>query len=109
MWDLPGPGFKPVSPAVAGGFLTTAPPGKSKIQYSNSTSFLYSRISCCCSYLIKSACLESPTCLANSLPTVPSFIILHPSELNFLLPEVDVKLFFSENLLSINTFFLLAN
>ena len=29
MWDLPGPGIKPVSPALAGGFLTTAPPGNS--------------------------------------------------------------------------------
>ena len=29
MWDLPRPGLKPVSPALAGGFLTTAPPGKS--------------------------------------------------------------------------------
>ena len=29
MWDLPGPGLKPVFPALAGGFLTTAPPGKS--------------------------------------------------------------------------------
>ena len=29
IWDLPGPGLKPVSPALAGGFLTTAPPGKS--------------------------------------------------------------------------------
>ena len=28
MWDLPGPGLEPVSPALAGGFLTTAPPGK---------------------------------------------------------------------------------
>ena len=28
MWDPPGPGIKPVSPALAGGFLTTAPPGK---------------------------------------------------------------------------------
>ena len=28
MWDLPGPGLKPMSPALAGGFLTTAPPGK---------------------------------------------------------------------------------
>ena len=28
MWDLPGPGVKPVSPALAGGFLTTEPPGK---------------------------------------------------------------------------------
>ena len=31
MWDLPGPGIEPVSPAFAGGFLTTAPPGKSLI------------------------------------------------------------------------------
>ena len=30
MWDLPGPGLEPVSPALAGGFLTTAPPGKSQ-------------------------------------------------------------------------------
>ena len=29
MWDLPGPGLEPVSLALAGGFLTTAPPGKS--------------------------------------------------------------------------------
>ena len=28
MWDLPGPGLEPVSPALAGGFLTTAPQGK---------------------------------------------------------------------------------
>ena len=30
MWDLPGPGLKPVSPELAGGFLTTAPPRKPK-------------------------------------------------------------------------------
>ena len=29
MWDLPGLGIEPVSPALAGGFLTTVPPGKS--------------------------------------------------------------------------------
>ena len=28
MWDPPGPGLEPVSPALAGRFLTTAPPGK---------------------------------------------------------------------------------
>ena len=28
MWELPGPGIEPVSPALAGGFLTTVPPGK---------------------------------------------------------------------------------
>ena len=29
MWDLPGPGLEPMSLALAGGFLTTEPPGKS--------------------------------------------------------------------------------
>ena len=29
MWELPGPGIKPVFPASAGGFLTTGPPGES--------------------------------------------------------------------------------
>ena len=28
MWDLSGPGIKPVSPALAGSFFTTEPPGK---------------------------------------------------------------------------------
>ena len=28
MWDLPRPGLEPVSSALAGGFSTTAPPGK---------------------------------------------------------------------------------
>ena len=31
MWDLPGPGIEPVSPALAGGLLTIALPGKSLI------------------------------------------------------------------------------
>ena len=30
MWDLPRPGLEPVFPALAGGFSTTAPPGKPK-------------------------------------------------------------------------------
>ena len=30
MWDLPRPGLEPVSPVLAGGFSTTAPPGKPK-------------------------------------------------------------------------------
>ena len=28
MWDLPRPGHEPMSPALAGGLPTTAPPGK---------------------------------------------------------------------------------
>ena len=31
MWDLPRPGLEPVFPALAGGFSTTAPPGKPPI------------------------------------------------------------------------------
>ena len=31
MWDLPRPGLEPVSPALAGGFLTAVPLGKSLI------------------------------------------------------------------------------
>ena len=31
MWDLPRPGLKPVSPALAGRFSSTAPPGKPPI------------------------------------------------------------------------------
>ena len=33
MWDLPRPGLEPVSPALAGGFSTTAPPGKPHVWY----------------------------------------------------------------------------
>ena len=35
MWDLPGPGLEPVSPALAGGFLTAAPPGKPFSEFFN--------------------------------------------------------------------------
>ena len=33
MWDLPRTGIKPVSPTLAGGFLTTVPPGKSLVDF----------------------------------------------------------------------------
>ena len=33
MWDLPRPGLEPVSPALAGRFSTTVPPGKPKIGF----------------------------------------------------------------------------
>ena len=34
VWDLPRPGNKPVSPALAGRFITTGPPGKTLCFYS---------------------------------------------------------------------------
>ena len=33
MWDLPGPGLEPVSPALVGGFLTTAPQGSPPLDF----------------------------------------------------------------------------
>ena len=44
MWDLPGPGLEPVSPASAGGFLTTAPPGKSNTDIFDQTSWMVKRM-----------------------------------------------------------------
>ena len=35
MWNLPGPGIKPVSPALAGRFLSTAQPRKSSTSFFN--------------------------------------------------------------------------
>ena len=42
MWDLPGPGIEPVSPALAGGFLTTAPPGNPGLLMKNKRCSYYS-------------------------------------------------------------------
>ena len=44
MWDLPGPGLEPVSLALAGGFLTTAPPGKPNSKHLNEYTVIISFI-----------------------------------------------------------------
>ena len=41
MWDPPGPGLEPMSPALAGGFLTTAPPGKPLARVLSSFALLF--------------------------------------------------------------------
>ena len=51
MWDLPGPGLEPVSPALAGGFLTTAPPGKSNISSLKSCLFKAILVFICTLYI----------------------------------------------------------
>ena len=43
MWNLHSPGMQPVSPALAGGFLNTRPPGKSQ---SGSSERTCSEVSC---------------------------------------------------------------
>ena len=40
MWDLPKPGLEPVSPALAGRFSTTAPPGKPPVYFKSSLRLL---------------------------------------------------------------------
>ena len=40
MWNLPGPGIKLVSPALAGGFLTTGPPGEFSAEILNLNSVI---------------------------------------------------------------------
>ena len=50
MWDLPRPGLEPLSPALAGGFSTTAPPGNPQnptfdfITHPTTIPFHYSKI-----------------------------------------------------------------
>ena len=45
-WDLPRPGHEPVSSALAGRFLTTAPPGKPLSGYFEEKSKIYWRKEC---------------------------------------------------------------
>ena len=44
--NLPRPGLEPVSPALAGGFSTTAPPGKPYILFYKVKLFITSPLSC---------------------------------------------------------------
>ena len=75
MWDLrPGPGLEPVSPAVAGGFLTTAPPGKALTPSFNqlaSFSFLKSLSKIRSFLLLYHA---SSWLLPNSFPSLPHML-----------------------------------
>ena len=45
MWDLPGPGLKPVSSALAGRFSITAPPAKPTLTVLRRTAHILCRIS----------------------------------------------------------------
>ena len=48
MWNLPGPGIKPVCPEMAGRFLSTGPPVKSLNWHYWSSSLLSKILSSCC-------------------------------------------------------------
>ena len=60
IWDLPGPGIKPMSPALAGRFLTTGPPGKSRLILIN--------YNCVCVCLAARSCLNLCDLMNSSQP-----------------------------------------
>ena len=41
MWELPGSGIEPISPALVGGLFTTEPPGEALSLLSDSLSFTF--------------------------------------------------------------------
>ena len=61
MWDLPGPGLEPVSPALAGRLSTTAPPGKP-------LPFVYSFLSSLL-FRAKSLILGFEVCISERAPS----------------------------------------
>ena len=66
MWDLPRPGLEPVSPALAGGFLTTAPPGKPQPALFKKSWFVTLAIFCGVNIPIV-VNLKPPTCQQSTL------------------------------------------
>ena len=56
MWDPPRPGLEPVSPAFAGRFSTTAPPGKPLLFYSRSLSLFTFRSTDHCELIFCERC-----------------------------------------------------
>ena len=50
MWDLPQPGIEPMSPALAGGFLTTTPPGKPLFYFLNLLYWSIVDLQCCINF-----------------------------------------------------------
>ena len=70
MWDLPGPGLESMSPALAGGFLTTAPPEKSP-------------------HFLLFCLFYMPTCLPSDVgPISINSLLISPQELLHLPKEV---------------------
>ena len=61
MWDLPRPGLEPVSPALAGRFSTTAPPGKpqSCLWYQILTALRYPSLGSSCLFFFSFSYIHS--------------------------------------------------
>ena len=108
MWNLPGPEIKPMCPALAGRFLSTAPPGKFK---SNFLSTSFSPHVLLLSSLIQThgfngtiilETLSSSHLAQNSLLSSKSEVLMDSPEyhrLNFL-PHSSVSLFYHVNIIT---------
>ena len=98
MWDLPEPGLEPVSPALAGRFLTTAPPGKPLPHYFYSCIQSYNSLMtrlyvCVCSPVCVIVLLNFPskpyiylTLLSRRMCLVPPESPLSSTAFHFLFP-----------------------
>ena len=78
MWDLPGPGLEPVSPALAGRFPTTVPPGKSNRTFLSPQKFSYT--------------LPSYSLLSPHLPTTQLLFWFVLLQIKFACPRTSYKL-----------------
>ena len=88
MWDLPRPGLEPMSPALAGRFSTTAPPGKPyllsfqfvfQFQYSRNTG-IFNRYPSGKNFISQNAMLlGSPFCFSLTYaPYFQSYLVHRP-------------------------------
>ena len=87
MWDLPGSGIKPVSPALAGGLFTTEPPGKPSGSFSIPTS-QHHFSQALTQWYISFTSMSLLCSLSGSLSSAQDLIMSHPEFCNSLLSDL---------------------
>ena len=80
MRDLPGPGIEPMTSALAGGFLTTAPPGKPPTSLKASEDLIYVLTSTMTSSLLADIDLALSQNLLNPFKHALFFLEASPTQ-----------------------------
>ena len=101
MWDLPGPGLEPVSPALAGGFLTTVPPGRPWLIILNPYYELFYPTSSSNLHMIKGFSWLSGQVLGWRVPADTSFYSLSYLGLIHIVNHLQVRALLAGHLLSL--------